>query len=212
MKRLRGTVVAAFATAFLVANAASAGIVTFDLCVEFSGGQEPQGSPPWLRATFMDRETGVELRLENLLHGTGEFLGSKGWLFNYDPELDPNSLTIQQTGGDTATVSTGTDAFSADGDGLFDIQFGWDANVFMGDETAVFTLTSLEEGFDAMSFDFLSAPGNQGGGGVGRLPTAAHVQGIYPGDGSGWVTIPAPGAVLLGAIGVGLIVVVKRKL
>ncbi len=39
---------------FLIGKTSSANTITFNLNYEFSGGQSPSGSPPWLIAIFKD--------------------------------------------------------------------------------------------------------------------------------------------------------------
>lgn len=187
----------------------ASGTITFRLAVEFSGGMPPAGPTPWLIATFDDGGTpgSVELTLEttNLVAGSHEFV--RGWYFNLDPALDPNDLSLtglSKTGSfSDPVISTGTDAFKADGDGYFDILFAFatapPAERFgAGDGLSI---TILGPGIMADSFSYLSAPG----GGHGPFPTAAHVQGISDeGEYSGWITIPEPTSLVL--LGMGMAV------
>ena len=183
-----------------------AAIVTYDLCVEFSDGTSPAGPAPWLRAAFDDDgDTGsVTLTMEDLnLTGT-EFVSE--WYFNLDPALDPTGLIINFSAGQSGAVSTGTDSFKADGDGLYDILFSFptSGDRFGADQSStwIFTLDRLT----ANSFNFLSLTG----GGHGPYPTAAHVQDV---DGSygGWITTPIPGAVWLFGAGLLGLIGVRRK-
>jgi hypothetical protein len=94
--------------------------------------------------------------------------------------VDVSDITVD-------SISTGVDAFKADGDGLYDIlidiKSGPPAVRLTAGETAVWDLSGIA-GLDALDFDFLSAPD----GGHGPFKAAAHVQGIGPQNAdSGWV-------------------------
>ncbi len=198
-----------------------ADIVTFDLSVEFSSATPPAGSGPWLSATFTDDPSNsnnvlLDLSATNL---TGVEFVSK-WLFNLDPALDAAGLVFSDEADKTpGLIELGDDAFKADGDGWFDIKMSWDglngANPFGAgaNYSATIALSDGAGGFldlDAQDFSFLSTgEGNSRDG----LFTAAHVQGIgTSGEESGWVTVPAPGASLLGMLGLSLVGGVKRRL
>lgn len=200
-----------FAASLLVVIAsarADAASVIFELNNEFSGAVTPTGTPPFLRATFTDVVGGVELKMESLLNSGTEFVNV--WNFNLDPNLNPNllSFAFQSGSPNTASISTGVNAFQADGDGRYDIEFDWPnggAGRFNNADMVTYLITSSQT-ISAASFDFLSAPA----GGHGPFPTAAHVQGI--GDsGSGWITVPEPtsGLLMLGALA-GLVVIRRR--
>lgn len=200
---------------FGLATNAGAGTITFDMNYEFSGAAPPQGTAPWITATFADTATPGTVRLTmstaNLI-GT-EFVSS--WYFNLDPNLSPINLTIAPI--DTSAVSSyaifkSANDFKADGDGKYDIMFSFPTsesdNRFTRGETVIFDFTI--EGLTASSFDFISYPD----GGHGPYKSAAHVQGIVSSQGdSGWVApIPEPGTmILLGSGLLGLAIVAGRK-
>jgi hypothetical protein len=202
-------VLIAAAIALLTTPAAvSADTITFHLTEEFSGGQIPGGTAPYLQATFEDvsaDQVRLTMDVTNLIDQ--EFV--KVWDFNFDPGLDVTDLGIAFQGGFAAdTVLLGTDAFKADGDGWFDIEFqfsrnpprfGPDGNVT---STYLFTLPDLTAG----QFNFLSMNGNPLKEGY---QTAAHVGGIgLDGEGSGWLgyegdvtAVPEPASLILLAAG-----------
>jgi hypothetical protein len=203
---------AAAAAVGLLACAAPAAIVTFDSVIEYSGGQQPAGPQPWLRAVFNDNGgTGsVTLTLTALNLTGSEFVND--WFFNLDPALNPTNLNfaVQNTTGTFATpvVLKGTNAFNAAGSTDFDILVDFDnappANRFGPGESIQFLITGIPT-LTANSFNFLSVPG-----GHGPFLNAAHVQGIGPNaNGSGWVTVPEPTS--LGATALGAAVLVRPR-
>ena len=186
---------------------ANAGTLSFGLDTEYTGGVAPEGTTPWLTATFDDG--GIAGTVELTLDGTNltgtEFVDE--WLFNLDPTLDPTALSFSTTSttGSFAdpAIHTGVDAFHAGGDGLFDLQFvfansGGIAERFgMGDRlvteiSGIGTLT-------AASFDFGSA---LGGSFAGPLRSVAHIQAIGADSmDSGWISAPEPSSIALSVIG-----------
>lgn len=206
-------------------QSASAAVVQFNFDNEFSGGQIPAGATPWLTATFDDGGSAgsVQLTLDSGLVAN-EFYS--GIYFNLDPALDASALGFAYDGASTgpaASVSTGTDAFQADGDGLYDILFSFPTSNagdrFGAGESVTYSITGA--GLTADDFAFFSAPR----GGKGPFFAAAHVQGIgvefcsdqdaaAGGCGSGWIAppVPVPAAVWLFASGLlGLVGVARRK-
>ncbi|UCE59930.1 MAG: hypothetical protein JSU63_21105 [Phycisphaerales bacterium] len=204
----------ALTVALFIGGTAAADMVVFELDTEFSGAYPPEGTGPWLRATFDDGGSDLTLTLESLLTGDGEHV--KIWDFNLDPLLDPTLLDFTYAGSSTgpaASISTGVNAFKADGDGLYDIQFDWgDPSEFTAGEVVEYTIDSPET-LTASSFSFLSAPA----GGHGPFLTAAHVGGVGDEDQySGWITgeqviVPVPGAALLGMVGIGLVGAFRKR-
>jgi hypothetical protein len=201
-------------------RSAHAAMVTFDYTIEFSGATAPVGPAPWLRAVFNDDVDNngydgfVTLSLTALNLTGSEFVPS--FYFNLNPTKNVSSLSV--TGIDTSdvawwTVSKGTNAYKADGDGLYDLRFnlptgGSQSGRFKGGDELVYKIGGIS-GLKAMDFNYLSHPD----GGKGPFLTAAKVQGIGPsGSQSGWVAgflqnggggpstfspVPEPGSLLL---------------
>jgi hypothetical protein len=179
------------------------GAIIMSLDDEFSGGTNPAGATPWLTATFQDIGGGtVRLTMDaaNLV-GT-EFIDE--WHFNLNPALTPTSLAfaaVDVSDVGSVSINTGVDAFQADGDGKFDIQFDFPspagAGRFTSGESVVYDITYSGVGtFSESSFNFVSAPG----GGNGSFHTAAHVQGIgASGSFSGWIGNESPPRVETGS-------------
>jgi hypothetical protein len=209
---------AAVAVTLAMVSPASATVLVFDLCYEFSGATAPEGAGPWLRATFDDMDTpgSVRLTMEAIGLTDAEFVSE--WSFNFDDTKTVTDLGVAQVSAPNTTVngvSLGMNAFLADGDGSFDIKFdfapppGGDAK-FQAGEAVVYDFTMA--GITVADFNYTSFTG----GGNGTWHTAAHVQGIGPDDSqSGWVgdcpPVPEPTSMLLlgfalaGSGGLGLI-------
>jgi hypothetical protein len=193
------------------AASTNAAIISLGLSTEFSGGTPPEGAAPWLTATFDDEVVGGNtVRLTMSASGLVDAENVGEWSFNLDPSLDPTLLNFAVVGVPGSTpnaISTGVNAFQADGDGKFDILFdfppppGSAAALFTAGETVVYDITyDVPATLTANSFLYPSVEG----GGQGTFRTAAHVQRIGPeNDDSGWIgDIPEPASFLL--LGIGL--------
>ena len=176
-----------FTAMSLVPATARASTVTISLDYVFSGAT-PASTAPFLTATFRDGADcsggacaagTVQLLLTASLESADEFVTE--WDFN--SSVLP--LTITQNNGPTASISTGSNAFKADGDGFYDIGLvfasGPPSARMDGTDTAMFTITGA--GITTATFNQLSF-GSTGSGGPFR--SAAHIQGIQPSC-SGWV-------------------------
>ena len=191
--------------AIVTSGATAALSFNLDLCYAFNGAP-PEGTPPWLNATFLEGTAPgtVDLVLNSLDLTSTEFV--KGWYFNFDPLLDPTELVFSaplKTGVfDDPTVQTNADGYKADGDGWHDILLSFStedsgmAHRFSAGDAVQYTISHNTASLTPQSFDYVSAPG----GGEGVHPTVAHVLGIGGGD-SGWVTIPEPCSIALLAAG-----------
>ncbi|MBI4847846.1 MAG: hypothetical protein HY808_04610 [Nitrospirae bacterium] len=188
----------------LMAVQAQGSSLTFNYDVTFSG-TSPAGSAPWLIATFDDTAaaSGYDVRLTifaaNLDPGNES---STHMYFNLDPSLNASLLSFNAVNTSAAapnSVTGSSNAYQADGDGLYDINFdmppppGDFASRFTDNETIIYDIKYGTGGIiNASSFNFTSAPA----GGNGTYFAAAHIQGITTGDGSGWVgsatVVPEP--------------------
>ncbi len=214
MKRL--LVLCGLALCTLLFLPASAPALTFTLDTHFSG-DAPVSSPPWMRIDVTNISGGVHVDLVNLL--TSGFAGEV--FLNVNPALNPTLFTYNALNSVAAasTISVGTNAFKADGDGYFDILFSFPTAAgpdrFTGGETASYSI--LYTGLTDSDFAFLSAPD---GAGQGLFFAAAHIQGGGAEGGSSWVgaeefsegQIPEPATlILLGSGMLGLWRVRKQR-
>lgn len=193
------------ATLLVFAAPAGAATITFELDFEYSGGDEPAGTPPWLVANFEDiGPNQVMLTFDTFGLVANEFVTSL--FFNLDPALNAEFLSFSFYGGTglAATVSLGNDAQNAGGDAGkgFDIQFNWSTaqgNRFIADKYIFYMITYFDpsnpdEAISADSFNFF----NQGG-----FLSAAEIQGIGPYDGGGWIAaVPIPASAWLFTSGI----------
>lgn len=201
----------------LGAPQATAGVIILNSEFEFSGATPPASATlPWLTTTFDDGGgTGsVILTLTATNLTAGEFVS--GWYLNLDPLLDPTDLVFSAPSKIGAfsdpSISLGTNAFQADGDGRYDILLSFSvagpSNRFTQGDSVSYTITGIPT-LTAASFGFLSAPA----GGHGPFYHAQHVQGIGE-DGalSGWVTGPrVPEPATLAALALGSLTLVRRR-
>lgn len=196
-----GLIAAALAV-LLCATSGSRASVTLDLDTRIdidNPGPNPAGTAPWLRAIFTDNGSGgVILDLVSLLQSSTEFVSE--WDFNYGDNLSPatpalSTLVFTHQGGTTAatSISKSSNAFQADGDGRFDIQFLFNTSgspsadpprFEMGSTSQyLITTTSSTGTLSEDLFNFVSMTG----GGNGVFFSGAHVQGTAGGGQSAWI-------------------------
>jgi hypothetical protein len=212
-----GRILLGVTVSVVLATETVAATLTLGLDVEFSGATPPvSGTTPWVTATFDDSFGGpntvrLTMTADNLTGGGGgENL--ELFFFNFDPLLDPTLLTFSaidtsasnpENGQGDNGIFTGVNAFMADGDGNYDIQFnfppppGGGGNRFTGGESVIYDIT-YTSAIDANSFNFFSDEG----GGQGTFLAAAHIQRINGND-SGWIGVvpePATGMLLGGGL------------
>lgn len=158
---------------------------TFDLGTVYTG-QNPDGTGPWLTATFTSywHTTTGTLTLTSHLDGTDSVQGQEhpqaidGWAFYVNQNIS-SIVFVSGTQASTALWSLhGTGIGTGPVPGLFDLAFGWSSgNPFVAGDTAVYTLNFA---------NWLSAdpflPTNLAG-----WHSAAFVQGIGGSSCSAWI-------------------------
>ena len=195
MKSLLVSVLSLFVLVGLLSVEAEA--VQFDLSTVYTG-TAPSGSPSWLTMNFSGSGT-VNLTLSSHLQSTSEYITNV--YFNLNPALNPTNLAFSHVSGDIASISKGTNAFMAPGDGIYDVRFQFPnsppSGRFRGGELSTYAITCGGcAGFNANSFKVLGAPGP--GSTAGPFFAVAKVQGIAGGEGSGHIAaVPIPGTLLM---------------
>jgi hypothetical protein len=197
----------------LAANAS----IEYQFNTPFSGDPNPAGTGPWIDAYFIDVTPGeVLLTVTNVNLTAGEFIqgngsgASGGLYFNINPNdtvTDLHFTLVSETANFGTIISTGEDAFKADGDGEYDVQFDFADQTFSVDSSFTYEITGISS-LTAADFAYLSTPA----GGQGPFYAAAKIQGLAngnstflePGGGPETVVTPEPTSLVLLAAGTGL--------
>ena len=199
--------------AFGSVTAAHADPVTFVVGgADFSGPTANTGGT--INVHIQNIAGGVRITITNNLLDPGAFLGALYLNTSVAPLAGAagTCVTCTATNGQTMAFNFGSNAFQADGDGIYDILIDFStaaANRLTPGEAIVFDLTSTTIGFTSDSFLVFSVPG----GGNGPFRVAAHIQGL-PGGGSDWVSeseVPEPASLLLLGSGIATLAAGLRK-
>jgi hypothetical protein len=143
---------------------------------------------------------------------------------NLNPAFDPLKLHftfVSSSGGfDLPSISEGTDAFKAGGDGKYDVLLDFTSNsngIHQFNQGEYFTYNIFGiPGLQASDFDYLSLPA----GGAGPFYAAAHIQRIGVGSLSGWISgtltqslmaVPEPSGIAIVLLGISTSALYRRS-
>jgi hypothetical protein len=185
----------------VLAAAAAHAVLTIQLNQVFSGASIP-GSTPYLTATFTDVATSattcglaalscvqLDMHVNNL---GGGFVTE--WDFNND-HTGLTAMSFVAAGTNTINATStlfSPDAFKADGDGLYDVQFNFSPSPPRFSSGDVIYYLSGNVAITAADFSALSSQATPADAN-GPFTSAAHIQGINPASCSAWISDSASG-------------------
>lgn len=206
-----------FSSVFLFCIMTANASIEYQFNTPFTGDPDPAGNGPWIDSYFIDVAPGkVLLTVTNVNLTTGEFIqgngsgASGGLYFDINPNdtvTDLHFTLVSETANFGTIISTGEDAFKADGDGEYDIQFDFADQTFSVDSSFTYEITGISS-LTAADFAYLSTPA----GGQGPFYAAAKIQGLAngnstylePSGGPENLVVPEPTPLVLLASGVAL--------
>ncbi len=202
--------------------------LTFNYNHVFNGDGTPQGTSPWLTATFQD----VGTNLVSLTLSTGGLTGREQavyWYFNFNPVKNLFNLLGGIDFDGTSSEPQGSKVMHGGGDpdycevaqgGWYDFYFEFiTPNNFTGGLTSKYLIHSTDptDPVTALDFNFLSAPSNQS---PNSFLSAAYIDDIGAAGTvlkSAWVNpeqaqVPEPATMLLLGLGLMGLAGVRRKI
>ena len=189
---LRRSLASLLGTILIVFSVKATGGVLYEFNSVYSGSSVSQGAP-WLEAAFQDdgpNQVLLTISGTDLTTGNNpEFLGELDFNFNPNTPFNVNDLSFAFQSGSSGvtpvTPNTGEDAYKADGDGYYDINFNFKNNSSFqqGDSLTYLITTAPGTSLSAADFAYEST---SSGGTSGPFYAAAHLQGGTGGF-SAWV-------------------------
>jgi hypothetical protein len=189
----------------------------------FGGASPASTNSAWMDVVFRDVSPGVVSVTVSNLHLTGTENVDQLYL-NLNPAFDPFKLSftfVSSSGGfDLPSITEGTNAFKAGGDGKYDVLFNFTSNSndkhqFTQGEYFTYDISGIP-GLQAADFDYMSLAA----GGAGPFYAAAHVQRIGTGSLSGWISgtlvqsliaVPEPSGIAIILLGISTSVLYRRS-